>query len=113
MDADSAAVNILEVLVPIIGMVLVATPIVIAVLKRRWLGPLAAIVGVGATVVIFKVEPSPEFQDTVLFWVTEKALNVGIPLGIGLMLFSAIRPACEGSWWDHRHGSKESPRGGA
>lgn len=98
MDADSAAANFLEVLVPIMGMVLVATPIVIAVLKRRWLGPLSALLGIGATVVIFKVEPSPEFQDTVLFWVTEKALDVPIPLGIGLMLLSAIRPARAGSW---------------
>ena len=106
MDADSAAANILEVLVPIVGIVLVATPIVSAALKHRWLGPIAAIVGVGAAVVVFKVEPSPEFQDTALFWVIEKLLNIGAPVGIGLMLFSAIRPAREGSWWNQRYGTK-------
>ena len=106
MDADSIAANILEVLVPIVGVVLVATPIVIAALKRRWLGPIAAIAGVGAAIVVFKVEPSPEFQDTALFWVIEKLLNIGMPVGIGLMLFSAIRPAREGSWWNQRYGTK-------
>ena len=107
MDADSFAANILEVLVPIVGIVLVATPIVVAVLKRRWLGPMAAIVGVGATIVIFKVEPSPELQDIVPFWVIEKLLNIGMPGGIGLMLFSAIRPARKGSWWNRRYGTKK------
>ena len=111
MDGNSTAANILEVLVPIVGIVLVATPIVIAVLKRRWLGPIAAIVGVGATIVTFKVEPSREFQDTALFWVIEKLLNIGVPVGIGLMLFSALRPARDGSWWDHRYGSNEPPMG--
>ena len=105
MDADSTAANILEVLAPIVGIVLVATPIVIAALKRRWLGPIAAVVGVGAMIVVFKVEPSPEFQDTTLFWVIEKMLNIGMPVGIGLMLFSAIRPAREGSWWNQRYGT--------
>jgi hypothetical protein len=106
MDADSAAANILEVLVPIIGVTLIALPIAVAALKQRWLGPIAAIIGVGATIVVFRVEPSPEFQDTALFWVIEKLLNIGIPVGIGLMLFSAVRPAREGSWWSHRYGRR-------
>ena len=68
----------------------------IAALKRRWLGPIAAIVGVGATAVAFRVEPSPEFQDTAVFWVIEKLPNASVFVGIGLMLFSAPRPAVRG-----------------
>ena len=78
-----------------------------AVLKGRRLGPVAAFVGVIATAVVFKVEPSPEFQETVLFWVIEKLLNVGVVAGIGLMLFPAIRPARDGSWWGQRYGTKK------
>jgi hypothetical protein len=106
MDADSAAAKILEVLVPIVGVAIVALPIPVAPLKRRWLGPFAAIVGVGTAIVVFRVEPSPEFQRTSLFWVIEKLLNVGVVAGIGLMLFSALRPAREGSWWNHRQGGR-------
>ena len=106
MGASSTAASIHGVLLPIVGVALAAASIVIAVLKRRWLGPLAAIIGAGTAIVVFTVEPSPAFRDTALFWVIEKILNLGIPVGIGLLLFSAVLPAREGSWWGHRYGTK-------
>ena len=103
MDADSVSANVLEVLLPILGLLLIATPVVVSVLKKRWLGLIGAIVGVASAAVTFVVEPSAEFQETLIFWTIEKALNVGLIAGIGLVLFSMVRPARDGSWWSRRH----------
>ena len=45
VDSDSAIANVLEILVPVIALVALATPMVISALKGRWWMGLVGLVG--------------------------------------------------------------------
>jgi hypothetical protein len=103
MDADSTLANVLEVALPLIAVAVVLAPVAVAALKGRWLALAGAALAVGSAIIVFGAfgvgEPSQEFQNTTLFWIVEKLLNIAVVGGVGLVLFSAIRPARTGSLW--------------
>lgn len=107
VDSDSPIANVLEVLVPVVTVMGLLIPIVVAVLKGRWwAGVLGVVAFVGAFVVVFGLfgidEPPEEFQRTARFTMLNAALNVAGYGGLALMIYGVVRPARAGSWWARR-----------
>ena len=110
VDSDSATVNVLEIVVPVVALAVIATPVAIAALKGRWwigvAGALLLISGIGVIFGVFVSEPSAEFQETTTFKVTEAAINIALYGGGFLLLLGALLRPRAGSWWDRRRSAK-------
>lgn len=107
MDSDSALANVLEIVIPALGVALLVTVVVVPILKGRWW---MGVVGLPSFIVGFVVgfgafgvpEPSDEFQETALFGVLNVTLNVLFWGGATLLLLGAFLKPRPGSWWDHK-----------
>lgn len=107
MGSDSALANVLEVLVPTIGVAGLVALIVIAWLKGRWW---AGVVGAVGLVVGFSVafgsfgiaEPSPAFQQTFTFQLLNGLVVILGIGGLALLVYGVAVAARPGSWWDRR-----------